>query len=188
LDGRQEANHGYHPHRGGRYDANEDQSLSPPPPGPRAFARDILRAPFPQWYHTLNSVLKYSGESNPSLWLEDYRLAYQAGGSNNDYFIIHNILLFLANSARTWLDHRPDSIRGWTDLKEIFVGNFQGTYTRPRNPWDLKKCLQKPDESLRDYIRRFSRQCNELPNIVDADIISAFLSGTTNKTLVHKLG
>jgi hypothetical protein len=27
-----------------------------------------------------------------------------------------------------------------------------------------------------------------LPNIADADIISAFLSGTTNETLVHKLG
>jgi hypothetical protein len=27
-----------------------------------------------------------------------------------------------------------------------------------------------------------------LPNITDTDIISAFLFGTTNKTLVHKLG
>jgi hypothetical protein len=27
-----------------------------------------------------------------------------------------------------------------------------------------------------------------LPNITDTNIISAFLSGTTNKTLVHKLG
>ena len=43
-------------------------------------------------------------------------------------------------------------------------------------------------ESLRDYIWCFSRQCNELPNIADADIISAFLSGTSNESLVHKLG
>jgi hypothetical protein len=27
-----------------------------------------------------------------------------------------------------------------------------------------------------------------LPNIADADVISVFLSGTTNETLVHKLG
>jgi ethanolamine ammonia-lyase small subunit len=59
---------------------------------------------------------------------------------------------------------------------------------RPGNPWDLKNYWQKPDESLHDYIRRFSKQCNKLPNIADADVFSAFLSGTTNKTLVHKLG
>jgi hypothetical protein len=68
MDGRQEADHGYHPRRGGRYDANEDRSSSPSSPGPRAFARDILRAPFLQWYRAPNNVLKYSGESNPGLW------------------------------------------------------------------------------------------------------------------------
>jgi hypothetical protein len=97
--------------------------------------------------------------------------------------------LFLANSARAWLEHLPpNSIKDWADLKEIFVGNFQGTYMCPRNHWDLKNYWQKPDESLRDYIRRFSKQCNELPNITDANVISVFLSETTYETLVHKLG
>ena len=97
--------------------------------------------------------------------------------------------MFLADSARTWLEHLPpNQIQSWADLKEIFVGNFQGTYTRPRNPWDLKNCRQKSREILRGYIRRFSRQCNELPNVADADVIGAFLSGTTYKSLVHKLG
>jgi len=68
------------------------------------------------------------------------------------------------------------------------VGNFQGTYKHPENPWDLKNCRQKADETLRGYIRRFSRQCNELPNIADANVIGAFLSGTTCEFLVHKLG
>ena len=71
---------------------------------------------------------------------------------------------------------------------EIFVGNFQGTYKRPGNPWDLKNCRQKVDETLHGYIRRFSQQCNELPNVADADMIGAFLSGTTYESLVHKLG
>jgi hypothetical protein len=44
---------------------------------------------------------------------------------DDDYFIIRNLLLFLADSTRTWLDHLPhDSIRGWADLKDIFMGNF----------------------------------------------------------------
>jgi hypothetical protein len=59
---------------------------------------------------------------------------------------------------------------------------------RPRNSWDLRSCRQQPGESLRDYIRRFSKQRNELPNIIDSDVIGAFLAGTTCRDLVSKLG
>jgi hypothetical protein len=56
------------------------------------------------------------------------------------------------------------------------------------NPWNLKGCRQMSGKSLRDYIRRFSRKCNELPKIDDTDVISAFWSGTSCWTLVHDLG
>jgi hypothetical protein len=39
-----------------------------------------------------------------------------------------------------------------------------------------------------DYIRRFSKQRTELPNITDSDVIGAFLAGTTCRDLVSKLG
>jgi hypothetical protein len=39
-------------------------------------------------------------------------------------------------------------IDSWDDLREIFTGNFQGTYMCPGNPWDLKGYRQKPGESL----------------------------------------
>ena len=35
---------------------------------------------------------------------------------------------------------------------------------------------------------RFSKRCNSLPDVVDTDVISAFLSGTTCESLIHKLG
>jgi hypothetical protein len=73
-------------------------------------------------------------------------------------------------------------------LVRVFEGNFKGTYMRPGNSWDLRSCKQKPGESLRDYIRRFSKQHTELPNITDSDVIMAFLSGTTCKELVRELG
>ena len=68
------------------------------------------------------------------------------------------------------------------------MGNFQGTYKRPRNPWDLKNCRKKYGETLCGYIQRFFWQCNELPNVADAYIIGAFLSRTTCESLVYKLG
>jgi hypothetical protein len=59
---------------------------------------------------------------------------------------------------------------------------------RPGNSWDLQSCRQQPGESLRDYIRRFSKQRTELPNVTDSDVIGAFLAGTTCRDLVSKLG
>jgi hypothetical protein len=59
---------------------------------------------------------------------------------------------------------------------------------RSGNSWDLRSCRQQPRESLRDYIRRFSKQRTELPNITNLDVLGAFLAGTTCHDLVSKLG
>jgi hypothetical protein len=119
----------------------------------------------------------------------DYRLACQLGGTDDDNLVICNLPLFLSHSARAWLEHLPPGqISNWDDLVQAFAGNFQGTYVRPGNSWDLRSCRQQPGESLRDYIRRFSKQRTELPNVTDSDVIGAFLAGTTCRDLVSKLG
>jgi hypothetical protein len=123
---------GYHPRRGGRYDNGEDRSPSPKPPGPQAFSRAIRRAPFPTRFRTSTTITKYSGETRPELWLADYRLACQLGGTNDDNLIIRNLPLFLSDTARAWLEHLPPGkISNWDDLVQAFAGNFQGTYVRP---------------------------------------------------------
>jgi hypothetical protein len=180
---------GYHPRHGGHYDSEEDRSPSPEPLGPRVFSRAIRRAPFPSRFWAPTTITKYSGETRPELWLADYRLACQLGGTDNDNLIIHNLPLFLSDAARAWLEHLPPAqISNWDDLVKAFAGNFQGTYVHPGNSWDLRSCRQQPGESLREYIRRFSKQRTELPNITDSDVIGAFLVGTTCRDLVSKLG
>jgi hypothetical protein len=125
---------GYHPRRGGRYDSGEDQSPSPEPPGPQAFSRAIRRAPFSTRFRTPTTITKYSGETRPELWLADYRLACQLGGTDDDNLIIRNLPLFLSDTARAWLEHLPPGqISNWDDLVQAFTGNFQGTYMRPGN-------------------------------------------------------
>jgi hypothetical protein len=180
---------GYHPRRGGRYDSREDRSPSPEPPGPQAFSRAIRRASFPTWFRTPTTITKYSGETRPELWVVDYRLACQLCGMDDDNLMILNLPLFLSDAARAWLEHLPPAqISNWDDLVKAFSGNFHGTYVCPGNSWDLRSCLQQPGESLRDYIRRFSKQRTELSNITDSDVIGAFLAGTTCRDLVSKLG
>jgi hypothetical protein len=58
---------------------------------------------------------------------------------------------------------------------------------RPGKQWELRNCKQQPGESLRDYIRRFSKRCIELPGATDNDAISAFQKGTTCTSLIHRL-
>jgi hypothetical protein len=180
---------GYHPRRGGHYDSEEDRSPSPEPPGPQAFSQAIRRASFPARFWAPTTITKYSGETRPELWLANYRLACQLGGTDDDNLIIRNLPLFLSDAAQAWLEHLPPAhISNWDDLVMAFARNFQGTYVHPGNSWDLRSCRQQPGKSLREYIRRFSKQRTELPNITDSDVIGAFHAGTTCRDLVSKLG
>jgi hypothetical protein len=75
------------------------------------------------------------------VWLEDYWLACHAGGATDDLFVIKNLQLYLGDTAHTWLEHLPrNKIQDWTDLRRVFVGNFQGTYMHPDKQWKLRNC------------------------------------------------
>jgi hypothetical protein len=87
------------------------EGAQPQPQGARA-----------QGFRAPNNINKYDGKTNHIIWLED------------DLFIIQFVLIYLADTARAWLDHFPrNTIDSWEDLKEIFIGNFEGTYVRPSN-------------------------------------------------------
>jgi hypothetical protein len=116
---------GYHPRRGGRYDSREDRSPTPEPPETRVFSWEIRTASFPQRFRQPMSIDKYNGETNPRVWLNDYRLACHLGGATTDEVIIRNLPLHLADSTQTWLEHLPASqIHTWDDLVRTIVGNF----------------------------------------------------------------
>jgi hypothetical protein len=152
-------------------------------------SREIRTASFPQRFRQPTSIDKYNGETDPRVWLNDYRLACQLGGATTDEVIISNLPLHLADSARTWLEHLPASqIHNWDDLVCTFVGNFQGTYVRLGNSWNLRACTQKPGKSLQDFIRRFSKRCTELPSVAQSEIVHAFLERTTCRDLARELG
>jgi hypothetical protein len=61
------------------------------------------------WFRQPTSIDKYTGEMDPRVWLNDYRLACQLGGATTDEVIIRNLPLHLADLAQTWLEHLPAS-------------------------------------------------------------------------------
>jgi hypothetical protein len=88
------------------------------------FSWEIRTAIFPQCFRQPTSIDKYIGETNPRVWLNDYRLARQLGGATTKEVIIRNLPLHLANSSQTWLEHLPpNQIHSLDDLVCTFVGN-----------------------------------------------------------------
>jgi hypothetical protein len=101
-------------------------------------------------------VSKFTGESKPETWLDDYRVAVQIGGGNDNIAMKH-LSLMLDGSARAWLNQlTPSSIYCWEDLARVFVKTFEGTCKRPAGLTELQHCVQKPNETLRDYIQRWT--------------------------------
>jgi hypothetical protein len=89
------------------------------------FSREIRTTSFPQRFHQPTSIVQYTGETDPHVWLNDYRLKCQLGRATTDEVIIRTLPLHLTDSARTWLEHLPASqIHNWDDLVCTFVGNF----------------------------------------------------------------
>ena len=79
-------------------------------------------------------------------------MAVQIGGGNDEVAMKH-LPLMLEGSARAWLNQlAPASIYTWEDLARVFVRTFEGTCKRPAGLTELQCCIQKPNETLRDYI------------------------------------
>jgi hypothetical protein len=57
----------------------------------------------------------------------------------------------------------------------------------PGKQWELCNCKQQPGESLREYIRRFSKHRTELPSATDNDAISVFQNRTACTSVIHQL-
>ena len=73
-------------------------------------------------------------------------------------------------------------------IPNSFVTNFKGTYECGLTYNDLRGVRQKPGETLRKYIQRFSQVRNKISNVTDAQVISAFQDGVTDVRMREKLG
>ena len=79
-------------------------------------------------------------------------MAVQIGGGNDEVAMKH-LPLMLEGSARAWLNQLAlGSVYTSEDLAQVFVSTFEGTCKRPAGLTELQCCLQKPNETLRDYI------------------------------------
>ena len=155
--------------------------------GCTAFTRNLRRVVWPVKFKP-DLPPRYDGRTNPLEFLQLYTVSIQAAGGD-DKVMANWLSMALKDSALSWLMNLPENtIDTWEDLCKVFVANFKGTYERALTYNDLRAVRQKPDETLRRYIQRFSQVRSKIPNIPDSHAIAAFREGVTNHRMLEKLG
>ncbi|KAI4985303.1 hypothetical protein ZWY2020_017933 [Hordeum vulgare] len=107
--------------------------------GPECFSRAIRSADIPANFRLATGISKFTGESKRETWLDDYRVAVQIGGGDDQVAMKH-LPLMLDGSTRAWLNQlAPSSIYSWADLSRIFIRTFEGTCKRPAGLVELQR-------------------------------------------------
>ena len=73
----------------------------------------------PPNFRLATGVSKFTGESKPDTWLEDYRVPVRIGGGIDEVAMKH-LPLMLEGSARAWLNQlAPISIYTWERSSQV---------------------------------------------------------------------
>ena len=151
-----------------------------------AFTSELRQVEWPRCFRP-DLPVRYDGKINPMEFLNVYTTAVLAAGGN-EKVLANWFPLALKPHIRSWLMNLPESsISSWADLCNQFVGAFQGGYKRPGIASDLHLLVQKPDESLRKYIQRFSQVQHNIPDISLAAVIATFHVNVCQPKMREKL-
>ena len=79
------------------------------------------------------------------------------------------------------------TIQSWEELYARFTANFASAYQQHGVEAHLHAVRQKPGETLRVFISRFTKVRGTIPRISDTSIITAFRQGVRDEKMLEKL-
>jgi hypothetical protein len=145
--------------------------------GAECFSLLIRSTPLPKGIKLSDGVVKFNGQQDPRIWLDDFVTAVKISGGSRDN-ALELLSLHLKDNARAWLNNlAPNSIRSWEEFQQAFIANFRGTSRRPTSFEELRLCVQRTGEKLRSYISRWISLHNTTENISPERAIDAFRDG-----------
>jgi hypothetical protein len=151
------------------------------------FSLLIRSTPLPKGIKLSDSVVKFNGQQDLQIWLDDFITAVTIGGGSRDN-ALQLLSLYLKDNARVWLNNlAPDSIRSWEEFRQAFIANFRGTSRRPTSFKELRLCVQRTRENLRSYISRWISLHNTVENIPPERAIDAFRDGLNRRDFKEEL-
>jgi hypothetical protein len=97
--------------------------------------------PLPKGIKLSDSVVKFNGQQDPQIWLDDFMTAVTIGDGSRDN-ALQLLSLHLKDNARAWLNNLAlDNIRSWEEFRQAFIANFRGTSRRPMSFEELRLCV-----------------------------------------------
>jgi hypothetical protein len=92
--------------------------------GAECFSLLIRSTPLPKGIKLSDGEVKFNGQQDPRIWLDDFMTAVTIGGGSRDN-ALQLLSLHLKDNARVWLNNlAPDSIRSWKEFRQAFIANF----------------------------------------------------------------
>jgi hypothetical protein len=92
--------------------------------GAECFSLLIRSTPLPKGIKLTNGVVKFNGQQEPRIWLDDFITAITISGGSKEN-ALQLLSLHLKDNARAWLNNlAPDSIRSWEEFQQVFIVNF----------------------------------------------------------------
>jgi hypothetical protein len=108
-------------------------------------------------------------------------------GGNFDHMATY-FSLVMGDTLSLWLNNLPaGSITSWADLSQAFTSNFQATYNRPGNTFNLGRVTMKTNERLRDYTNRFFENCNSCVGVRDDQVVESYKKGIRDHKIFEKI-
>jgi hypothetical protein len=133
------------------------------------------------------NIQKYDSRPDPNIWLSTYYDAVKAADGNFDHMAAY-FPLVMGDAPSLWLNNLPTgSITSWADLSQAFTSNFQATYNRPRNAFNLGRVIMKAVERLRDYINRFFENRNTCVDVRDDQVVDSYKKGLRDSKVSEKI-
>ncbi|KAJ0898693.1 putative retrotransposon gag domain-containing protein [Helianthus annuus] len=144
------------------------------------FAHPICDAEIPKRFQTPNMKL-YDGTTDPEEHIAQYRERMEINPippELKEACLCKGFGSTLTGSALTWLlNVPPHSITSFCHLVNLFNSQFSCSRSFEKLTSDLYRITQGPQESLRDYVNKFSRESLDIPHLDVATSVQAFKMG-----------
>jgi hypothetical protein len=84
----------------------------------------LIRSTPPKGIKLSDGVVKFNGQQDPRIWLDDFITTVTISGGSRDN-ALQLLSLHLKDNTRAWLNNlAPDSIRSWEEFRQAFIANF----------------------------------------------------------------
>ncbi|KAM0025726.1 putative retrotransposon gag domain, aspartic peptidase domain superfamily [Helianthus debilis subsp. tardiflorus] len=152
------------------------------------FAPPICDAEIPKRFH-IPTMKLYDGTTDPKEHIAQYREMMEINPipeNLKEACLCKGFGSTVTGSALKWLLSLPlYSITSFANLVNLFNNQFSCSRKFERLTTDLYRITQGHNESLRDYITKFSKESLDIPNLDMATTVEAFKMGLLRDSLFY---